>query len=74
MRVLLTYGSYINDKHSIIRSSVIIIVADLIIAFIAGLMIFSFVFSTNMDPTECVSLVFKVLPAVFSNTGFGVII
>jgi len=74
MRVLLTYGSYINDKHSIIRSSVIIIVADLIIAFIAGLMIFSFVFSINMDPTEGVSLVFKVLPTVFSNMAFGLIV
>jgi neurotransmitter:Na+ symporter, NSS family len=74
MGVLLTYGSYINDKHSIIRSSVIIIVADLIIAFIAGLMIFSFVFSIGMDPTEGVSLVFKVLPTVFSNMAFGIII
>ena len=74
MGVLLTYGSYINDKHSILRSSVIIIIADLIIAFIAGLMIFSFVFSINMDPTEGVSLVFKALPTVFSNMAFGLIV
>lgn len=74
MGVLLTYGSYINDKHSIIGSSVIIIVADLIIAFIAGLMIFSFIFSINMDPTEGVSLVFKVLPTVFWNMEFGLLI
>ncbi len=71
--VLLTYGSYINDKHSILISSIIIISADLIIAFTAGLMIFAFVFSISMDPSEDVSLVFKVLPTVFSNMTFGMI-
>jgi NSS family neurotransmitter:Na+ symporter len=40
----------------------------------AGLMIFAFVFSISMDPSEGVSLVFKVLPTVFSNMTFGMII
>jgi neurotransmitter:Na+ symporter, NSS family len=74
MGVLLTYGSYINDKHSILRSSIIIIAADLIIAFMAGLMVFVFVFSLSMNPSEGVSLVFKVLPTVFSDMTFGMII
>jgi neurotransmitter:Na+ symporter, NSS family len=74
MGVLLTYGSYINDKHSILRSSVFIIAADLLIAFIAGLMVFAFVFSFSMNPSEGVSLVFKVLPTVFSDMTFGMII
>lgn len=44
-------------------------ISDISIAFLAGLMIFSFVFANNMDPTHGTSLVFRVMPAVFSNIG-----
>ncbi|HET6517226.1 MAG TPA: sodium-dependent transporter [Nitrosopumilaceae archaeon] len=68
---LLTYGSYLRGKHSLIRSSSIIISANTMISIVAGVMIFSFVFSFNMDPTEGVPLIFQVLPTIFADMNFG---
>lgn len=85
MGVLVTYGSYIQKQQeeeeedrtkrvkkrhiSLVTSSSIVIISDISIAFLAGLMVFSFVFAENMDPTYGTSLVFRVMPAVFSNIG-----
>lgn len=69
---LLTYGSYLRGKHSLIRSSSIIISTNTAVSLIAGLMIFSFVFSFGMDPQAGIPLIFEVLPEIFAgiNTGF----
>ena len=71
---LLTYGSYLRGKHSLIRSSSIIISVNTMISIIAGVMIFSFVFSFSMDPTEGVPLIFQVLPTIFADMNFGFLI
>lgn len=68
---LLTYGSYLRGRHSLIRSSSIVISANTIISIIAGIMIFSFVFSVNMNPAEGIPLIFEVLPTVFADLNFG---
>ncbi|RDJ32418.1 MAG: sodium-dependent transporter [Crenarchaeota archaeon] len=68
---LLTYGSYLRGKHSLIRSSSIIISANTMISIFAGIMIFSFVFSFGMDPQEGIPLIFEVLPNIFSDINFG---
>ena len=68
---LLTYGSYLRGKHSLIRSSSIIISANTIISIIAGIMIFSLVFSFGMSPQGGIPLIFDVLPMIFSDMGFG---
>jgi NSS family neurotransmitter:Na+ symporter len=66
MGVLLTYGSYLQDlKKPLLQSSIIIILADLSIAIIAGIMIFSWVFSHNLDPAQGISLIFQVMPSIF---------
>ncbi|HEX7033340.1 MAG TPA: sodium-dependent transporter, partial [Nitrososphaera sp.] len=73
--VLLVYGSYLRETHSIIKSSVIIIVADLAVAFLSGLMIFSFVFSFGIPPDQGTSLVFRVMPSIFSGMAdFGMVL
>jgi len=77
MGVLLTYGSYLGkeSKRPLLTSSIIVVVADLLIAFTAGLMIFSFVFASNMDPAQGISIVFRVMPDVFANLGdYGIVI
>lgn len=75
MGVLVTYGSYLQEeRRSILKSSLIIIVADLMVAFMAGLMIFSIVFASGMDPAQGTSLVFRVTPAIFSNMDYGIVI
>lgn len=66
---LLIFGSYLSKKENVISSSVVIALADTSVAFLAGLMIFPFVFSQNMSPAEGPPLVFLVLPKVFFSLG-----
>lgn len=74
MGVLLAYGSYLgrrSQERSLLRSSLVIVAADVAIAFTAGLMIFSFVFANNMAPDQGTSLIFRVMPAIFEDMQFG---
>jgi NSS family neurotransmitter:Na+ symporter len=72
--ILLTYGSYLRGKQSLLSSSLIIIIADFFIAFIAGLMIFSIVFAFAIDPAQGTSLVFVAMPSIFSSMEFGMLV
>lgn len=71
---LVAYGSYLRSKSSLVRASSTIVAFDTVIAFIAGLMIFSFLFSFGMEPDQGASLVFKVMPTIFSQIEFGAVI
>ena len=74
MGVLLVYGSYLRETRSIMKSSIVIVVADLVIAFLAGLMIFSIVFANNLQPDQGTYLVFRVMPSIFHDMpGYGMI-
>jgi NSS family neurotransmitter:Na+ symporter len=65
MGALITYGSYVKKNQNIVSSAAIISVADTMVAFLAGLMIFPLVFSAGMMPTEGPPLVFIILPKIF---------
>ncbi|MDW7695688.1 sodium-dependent transporter [Flammeovirgaceae bacterium SG7u.111] len=69
MGALITYGSYISKNENIISAAAIVTVADVLVAFLAGLLIFPLVFSQGQDPTEGPGLVFVVLPGVFQQIG-----
>lgn len=69
MGCLITYGSYVGKTQNVIKSAAIISVADAMVAFLAGFMIFPMVFSQNISPTEGPALVFIVLPDVFRDMG-----
>lgn len=69
MGALITYGSYVSKTDNILSSAAYITLADIGIAFIAGLMIFPFVFSQNIDPQAGAGLVFVTLPKVFATLG-----
>jgi NSS family neurotransmitter:Na+ symporter len=69
MGCLITYGSYVGKTQNVIKSATIISVADSMVAFLAGFMIFPMVFSQNISPTEGPALVFIVLPDVFRDMG-----
>lgn len=71
---LLTYGSYLRGKHSLIRSSSIIIGVNTAVSIISGLMIFALVFSFGMSPQAGIPLIFEVLPNIFSDINFGFLI
>jgi NSS family neurotransmitter:Na+ symporter len=65
MGALITYGSYVKKNQNIVSSAAIISVADTMVAFLAGLMVFPLVFSAGMMPTEGPPLVFIILPKIF---------
>ncbi len=72
--ILLTYGSYIKGGLSLLKSSSIIIVSNAMVSFVAGLMIFSFIFSFGMQPEAGVALIFEILPTIFASMEYGTII
>ncbi len=71
MGILITYGSYINNKTDIVNSAKLVALTDTAVAFTAGLMILPAVFSfnPNVNPEELsdssVSLIFTFLPKIF---------
>ncbi|MCP4273094.1 MAG: sodium-dependent transporter [Gammaproteobacteria bacterium] len=69
MGALITYGSYLNKEQNIVQSAVMITFMDVGIAFLAGLMLFPFVFSQGVAPTGGAGLIFITLPGVFEQLG-----
>jgi NSS family neurotransmitter:Na+ symporter len=68
MGALITYGSYMKKEDNIIKSAVLVTIMDSMIAFLAGLMIFAFVFYQGADPNNGgPGLVFVTLPVVFNH-------
>ena len=72
--LMLTYASYISSKESLVKDSLIIASADVMIALLAGLFIFPAVFSFGYDPAAGATLAFTILPEIFSVMPFGGIV
>ena len=71
MGLMMAYGSYVPRNVSLTRASVIIAVADTLVAILAGLMIFPIVFANGLDPAEGPGLIFKTLPTAFAGMPGG---
>ncbi|NVJ49138.1 MAG: sodium-dependent transporter [Gammaproteobacteria bacterium] len=69
MGALITYGSYLDRKENIVSAGAFITLADVGIAFIAGFMMFPFVFSQGIEPNGGPGLIFVTLPGVFETLG-----
>jgi NSS family neurotransmitter:Na+ symporter len=75
MGCLITYGSYLKKTDNISRSAAVISIADTLVAFLAGLMIFPLVhflqykLGTDNVATAGPPLIFIVLPQIFSEMG-----
>ena len=76
MGALITYGSYLSKNDNIVTSSAFITLADVGIAFLAGLMIFPLVaYNNGGDMSQVQSsqagpgLIFVTLPGVFQTLG-----
>ena len=66
---LMTYGSYLSKKENIVSAGALITIADVGIAFLAGLMIFPFVFSQGITPEGGAGLIFMTMPGIFKSMG-----
>lgn len=69
--LLITFGSYMQKKDNLIKSSFFIVSADTATALLAGIAIFPAVFSFGLSPACGPSLVFEVLPNVFNSMNMG---
>lgn len=65
MGAMITYGSYLHKKDNLISSAIIIVFLDTAIALMAGIAIFTAVFSFGLDPAAGPALIFHVLPSIF---------
>lgn len=71
MGVLLTYASYIGKNENLINISLQVIIADTVIAILAGIAIFPAVFAFDISPDSGPGLVFLTLPRVFQHMPGG---
>jgi len=73
MGILLTFGSYLG-REAIFRNAFIIAVADMLIAILAGLVIFPLVFTADLDPAAGVNLAFITLSSAFTEIRYGMLL
>jgi len=69
MGAMITYGSYMGQKSRIVRDAITISFLDTIIALLAGVAIFSLVFSYGLEPNAGTGLIWETLPVLFADTG-----
>lgn len=74
MGCLITYGSYLSAKENLTSCTFYVVLFDTFIALLVGMVIFPAVFAMGLEPESGPSLVFNVLPAVFSNMPFGSVV
>ena len=68
---MVTYGSYLRKSESLPSTCVPISVFSTIVSLLAGMAIFSIVFSVGLKPDSGESLMFQTLPLIFSKMTGG---
>lgn len=71
MGAIMTYGSYLSDRTSIARATLVIASADTLVALLASVAIFPIVFTYNLEPSSGPSLIFITLPIAFGQMPGG---
>jgi len=69
--IMLTYGAYVDEGVDLVRSALIIAVADIAVAILAGLVIFPVVFTFGLEPAAGTELAFTTLPRAFAALDAG---
>lgn len=70
---MMTYASYFTDKTNLARTAGLTAGLDTLVAFLAGIMIFPAVFTFGLSPQAGPTLVFEVLPYVFTQLPGGAV-
>ncbi len=73
MGTMITYGSYIGKKENLPGAAGWIVACDVMIALLAGFIIFPAVFSQGMQPDGGPGLVFNILPVIFAQMPGGAV-
>ncbi|TBW46894.1 sodium-dependent transporter [Marinobacter halodurans] len=68
---MITYGSYMSAKSSVVKTSLAVAGIDTLVALTAGLTIFPLVFEHGLEPGAGPGLVFISLPLLFGDMPYG---
>jgi len=68
---VMAYGGYLSKDISIPRSVLVVAFADTMVALLAGLAIFPFVFAFDLEPSSGPGLIFETLPIAFGQVAGG---
>jgi NSS family neurotransmitter:Na+ symporter len=74
MGAIMVYGSYLSKEHSIAQASIIIALADTVVALLAGMAIFPIVFANGLEPGAGPGLIFQTLPIAFGHMQGGTLV
>ena len=74
MGAIMVYGSYLSDEHSIVQASILIALADTVVALLAGMAIFPIVFANGLEPGAGPGLIFQTLPIAFGHMQGGTLV
>ena len=69
MGTMITYAASMSHKQSVFKAAFWVTFLDTMIALVAGVMMYSFIFQFNAEPGQGPGLVFKTLPVVLSQLG-----
>lgn len=68
---MITYGSYLRKKDNLFKITIPVTIAIVVVSMLAGIAIFTAVFSVGGEVSGGSDLIFKTLPMVFSTMEFG---
>lgn len=68
---MVTYGSYLEKKDNVLSTTLPIAAAVVLVSLLAGIAIFTVVFSVGAEPAGGSNLMFQTLPMVFSQITGG---
>jgi len=74
MGAIMVYGSYLSDEYSIVQASILIALADTVVALLAGMAIFPIVFANGLEPGAGPGLIFQTLPIAFGHMQGGTLV
>ncbi len=66
---MITYAASMSHKQSVFKAAFWVTMLDTLIALVAGVMMYSFIFQFNAQPGQGPGLVFKTLPIILSQLG-----
>ena len=71
---IIAYGSYLSKSENLEKNSALIIIADTVVAILAGIAVMPAVFAFGLEPDAGPSLLFVTLQTVFNSMGgFGAV-
>ncbi|MFB4211574.1 sodium-dependent transporter [Shouchella sp. JSM 1781072] len=72
--IMVTLSSYASKKQDLPISAITLGGMNIVVAILAGVMIFPGVFTFNLEPSEGPTLIFAAVPTIFSQIPFGQIL